>query len=84
MCRIRAFTRHYHAMHFALAQDLIAILPRIVAMINMHNPDLLIMDLPFMIPKIELEMLWGPLVYHDTSYIWFRRQVIALTNELKA
>ncbi|MDE8603694.1 LysR family transcriptional regulator [Marinomonas sp. RSW2] len=82
---IRVFTRSYHtAMHLALEQDLIATLPKKVAMINKKNPDLVILDPPFTIPKIELKMIWSPLLHHDASHIWFRRQVIDVANELKA
>ncbi|MGB7392729.1 LysR family transcriptional regulator [Marinomonas sp.] len=81
---IRVFTRSYHtAMHLALEQDLIATLPRKVAMINRNNPDLAIIEPPFAIPKIELKMIWSSLLHHDASHIWFRRQVIELANELK-
>ncbi|BDX03616.1 MAG: LysR family transcriptional regulator [Marinomonas sp.] len=82
---IRVFTRSYHtAMHLALEQDLIATLPKKVAMVNKKNPDLVILDPPFDIPKIELKMIWSPLLHHDASHIWFRRQVIDVANELKA
>ncbi|MEO9274030.1 LysR family transcriptional regulator [Marinomonas sp. 5E14-1] len=79
---IRVFTRSYHtAMHLALEQDLIATLPKKVAMINKKNPDFVILDPPFNIPKIELKMIWSPLLHHDASHIWFRRQVIDVANE---
>lgn len=82
---IRVFTRSYHtAMHLALEQDLIATLPKKVAMINKKNPDLVILDPPFDIPEIELKMIWSPLLHHDASHIWFRRQVIDVANELQA
>lgn len=82
---IRVFTRSYHtAMHLALEQDLIATLPKKVAMVNKKNPDLVILDPPFDIPQIELKMIWSPLLHHDASHIWFRRQVIAVANEIKA
>lgn len=82
---IRVFTRSYHtAMHLALEQDLIATLPRKVAMINKDNPNLAIVEPPFEIPQIELQMIWSPLLHHDASHIWFRRQVIDVANELKS
>lgn len=82
---IRVFTRSYHtAMHLALEQDLIATLPRKVALINRNNPDLVILEPPFAIPPIELKMIWSPLLHHDASHIWFRKQVIELANELKS
>ncbi|MDB4837274.1 LysR family transcriptional regulator [Marinomonas sp.] len=81
---IRVFTRSYHtAMHLALEQDLIATLPRKVAMINKDNPNLVIVEPPFDIPEIELQMIWSPLLHHDASHIWFRRQVIDVANEIK-
>ncbi len=82
---IRVFTRSYHtAMHLALEQDLIATLPKKVAMVNKKNPDLVILEPPFDIPKIELKMIWSPLLHHDASHIWFRRQVIDVANEFNA
>lgn len=82
---IRVFTRSYHtAMHLSLEQDLIATLPRKVAMVNRNNPDLVIVEPPFHIPDIELKMIWSPLLHHDASHIWFRKQVIQVANELQA
>ena len=82
---IRVFTRSYHtAMHLAHEQDLIATLPRKVAMVNKNNPDVVILEPPFTIPPIELKMIWSPLLHHDASHNWFRKQVIALANELQA
>ena len=69
-------------MHLALEQDLIATLPKKVAMKNKRDPDLVILDPPFNIPEIELKMIWSPLLHHDASHIWFRRQVIDVANEL--
>ncbi|MBJ7536745.1 LysR family transcriptional regulator [Marinomonas transparens] len=81
---IRVFTRSYHtAMHLALEQDLIATLPKKVAMVNSKNPDLVILEPPFDIPEIELKMIWSPLLHHDASHIWFRKQVIEVANEHK-
>ncbi|MGO3345229.1 MAG: LysR family transcriptional regulator [Marinomonas sp.] len=81
---IRVFTRSYHtAMHLALEQDLIATLPRKVAMINRNNPDLVILEPPFKISTIDLKMIWSSLLHHDASHIWFRRQVMEVANELK-
>ncbi|MEO9655670.1 LysR family transcriptional regulator [Marinomonas sp.] len=82
---IRVFTRSYHtAMHLSLEQDLISTLPRKVAMVNRNNPDLVIVEPPFHIPEIELKMIWSPLLHHDASHIWFRKQVIQVANELQA
>lgn len=81
---IRVFTRSYHtAMHLSLEQDLIATLPRKVAMINKNNPDLVILEPPFEIPLIELKMIWSPLLHHDASHIWFRQQVNELAKEFQ-
>ncbi|GAB3481191.1 LysR family transcriptional regulator [Marinomonas epiphytica] len=81
---IRVFTRSYHtAMHLALEQDLIATLPRKVAMVNSNNPELVIVEPPFHIPMIELKMIWSPLLHHDASHIWFRKQVIQVAEEFK-
>lgn len=82
---IRVFTRSYHtAMHLSQEKDLIATLPRKVAMVNKKNPDVIILEPPFTIPPIELKMIWSPLLHHDASHNWFRKQVIATANEVQS
>lgn len=82
---IRVFTRSYHtAMHLAHEQDLVATLPRKVAMVNKNNPEVIIVEPPFVIPPIELQMIWSPLLHHDSSHSWFRRQIIDAANELQS
>lgn len=82
---IRVFTRSYHtAMHLAHEQDLIATLPRKVAMVNKNNPNVVIHEPPFSIKPIELQMIWSPLLHHDASHSWFRRQIIDTSDELQS
>ncbi len=81
---IRVFTRSYHtAMHLAHEQDLIATLPRKVAMVNRKNPEVIILEPPFLIEPIELQMIWSPLLHHDASHNWFRKQIVDTANELQ-
>ncbi|MFT5163021.1 MAG: DNA-binding transcriptional LysR family regulator [Alteromonadaceae bacterium] len=74
---IKVFTRNYHvAMQFALDDDLIATLPAKAAQLHANDNNFKILPPPFDIPKIELKMIWSPLLHHDASHIWFRQRIV--------
>jgi DNA-binding transcriptional LysR family regulator len=80
---IASFTRNYHvAIHLAKAQNLIATLPTKVAKIYNDDPTLTIIEPPFAIPPIQLDMIWSPLLHRDASHIWLRQQITDVAKEL--
>ncbi|MGI5309211.1 LysR family transcriptional regulator [Rheinheimera sp. WS51] len=80
---ISVFTRNYHvAMHLSVGMDLIATLPTRAARLYENDPSMAIMDPPFVIPAIELKMIWSPLLHQDASHIWFRRLITEVAEEL--
>lgn len=80
---IRVFTRNYHvAMHLA-RQGLIATLPTRAAKLYQDDPELVMKKPPFVIPDLDLQMIWSPLLQHDAGHRWFR-QLIADTADFGA
>lgn len=77
---IKVFTRNYHvAMQFAYDGELIATLPRRAANLHINDPHLVILDPPFTIAPIQLQMIWSPLLHHDASHKWLRDVVNQVT-----
>lgn len=77
---IRVFTRNYHvAMHLA-RQGLMVTLPTQAASLYKDDDELTMREPPFAIPKLELTMIWSPLLQHDAGHRWFR-QLIADTAD---
>ncbi|TRW48050.1 LysR family transcriptional regulator [Aliidiomarina halalkaliphila] len=73
--RIKVFTRNYHvAMHLA-REGLIATLPTRAGKLYESSPDLVLREPPFPIPKIDLQMIWSPLLQHDEGHKWFRQLI---------
>lgn len=77
---IRVFTRNYHvAMHLA-RQGLIATLPTRAAKLYEADEQLVLKAPPFNIERLDLTMIWSPLLQHDAGHRWFR-QLVADTAE---
>jgi DNA-binding transcriptional LysR family regulator len=75
--RIRVFTRHYQvAALLARHPDLIATLPSQMAALFAGDSRLVERKPPFMIIPIELQMVWSPLLQHDSGHIWLRRLLV--------
>lgn len=82
--QIRVFTRHYQvAALLAQQPDLIATLPRQVALTQRDNPHLIMHTPPFPIVPIELKLAWSPLLHHDAGHSWMRQTIRALGNRIK-
>ncbi|WP_369601847.1 LysR family transcriptional regulator [Hahella sp. SMD15-11] len=74
--QISVFTRHYQvASLLAQQHDLIATLPTRAALLQRDNPELVIREVPFPIPEIELKMAWSPLLQHNPDHIWLRNLI---------
>lgn len=75
--RIRVFTRHYQvAALLARHPDLIATLPSHMAALFADDSRLVERKPPFMIIPIELQMVWSPLLQHDSGHIWLRKLLV--------
>lgn len=79
--RIRVFTRNYHvAMHLA-REGLVATLPTRAAKLYENHPELVLLEPPFDIPEIELQMIWSPLLQHDEGHRWFRQLIAEVAEQ---
>ena len=81
--RIRVFTRHYQAaMKLAEARDLVVTLPTRAANLVKENPEVVILDPPFEIPEIELQMAWSPLLQHNPAHHWLRGVIVEVAKDV--
>ncbi|MEM7209054.1 MAG: LysR family transcriptional regulator [Pseudomonadota bacterium] len=80
---ITVFTRHYQAaMLLAEESDLIVTLPSKAARLQIDNPMVVIKDPPFSIPSLELQMIWSPLLQHNSAHQWMRRLIVSVAQEI--
>ena len=81
--RIRVFTRHYQAaMTLAEQNDLIVTLPTRATWLKRDNPRVVVRDVPFAIPPLELKMAWSPLLQHNPAHRWVRQLVTHIARHL--
>lgn len=81
--RIRVFTRHYQAaMTLAEENDLIVTLPARATWLQRDNPRVVVRDVPFDIPALELKMAWSPLLQHNPAHRWVRQMITGIAREL--
>ena len=74
--RIRVFTRHYQAaMTLAEQNDLIVTLPTRATHLKRDNPRVVVRDVPFDMPAMELKMAWSPLLQHNPGHRWIRQLI---------
>ena len=67
--RIRVFTRHYQAaMTLAEQNDLIVTLPTRATWLKRDNPRVVVRQVPFAIPPLELKMAWSPLLHNNAPH----------------
>jgi DNA-binding transcriptional LysR family regulator len=45
---------------------------------------LAILPVPFEIPRIELHMVWSPLLHHNIAHKWFRNVIREVAQEIQA
>ena len=82
---ISVFTRHYQAaLQLAQHEDLIATVPSLAGRTVDGNRLLTILPPPFEIPRIELKMVWSPLVQHDPGHKWMRHLIKSVSQEIAA
>ncbi|WP_394205370.1 LysR family transcriptional regulator [Shewanella waksmanii] len=81
--RITVFTRHYQAACLlAEQQDLIATIPSKMARQHDNNPNVTILEPPFIIPPIALTMAWSPLLQHNPAHRWMRLLITQTADDL--
>ena len=80
---IALFTRHYQAaLRLGEQDDLIVTLPSMAAMQLASNPNVVILDPPFEIPRMRLKMVWSPLLQHDPGHRWIRQLIKTVSEEI--
>ncbi len=80
---IALFTRHYQAAsRLGEQDDLIVTLPSMAAMQLASNPNVVILDPPFEIPRMRLKMVWSPLLQHDPGHRWIRQLIKTVSEEI--
>ena len=81
--RIRVFTRHYQAaMTLAEQNDLIATLPTRATYLKRDNPRVVVRDVPFDMPAMELKMAWSPLLQHNPGHRWIRQLITQVARSI--
>jgi DNA-binding transcriptional LysR family regulator len=81
--QIRVFTRHYQIIPLLVRQtNLVATMPTRAALLYKDHPDLVIIEPPFSIPPIEINMVWSPILQHNLSHQWIRNTLISLANKM--
>jgi DNA-binding transcriptional LysR family regulator len=78
---ISVFTRHYQAALILGGQDnLIVTLPSKAAIQVSDDKRFAILEPPFDIPKMQLKMLWSPLLQHDPGHKWLRQTIKTVSD----
>lgn len=82
---IKIFTRHYQAaMLLAEQKNLVVTVPAKAALLHKNNPAVVTRTPPFVIPPMELQMAWSPLMHNNPDHRWLRRLIIDIATELSA
>jgi len=80
---ITVFTRHYQAALLLGEQDdLIVTIPSIAARTMSGNPNVVILEPPFKIPRMRLKMVWSPLLQRDPGHRWLRQVIKSVSEEI--
>jgi DNA-binding transcriptional LysR family regulator len=80
---ITVFTRHYQAALLLGEQDdLIVTIPSIAARTMSGNPNVVILEPPFEIPRMRLKMVWSPLLQRDPGHKWLRQVIKSVSEEI--
>ena len=80
---ITVFTRHYQAALLLGEQDdLIVTIPSIAARTMSGNPNVVILEPPFEIPRMRLKMVWSPLLQRDPGHKWLRQGIKSVSEEI--
>lgn len=81
--QISVFTRHYQIIPLLVKQtNLVATVPTRAALLYKDNPELAIIEPPFTISPIEVDMVWSPILHHNSAHKWIRQTLIDLANSM--
>ena len=82
---IAVFTRHYQAaILLAQQDDLIITLPTLAAQSVSESGRVVILEPPFEIPRMRLQMVWSPLLQHDPGHKWMRQLIKTVSEDFIA
>jgi len=82
---IAVFTRHYQAaILLAQQDDLIVTLPTLAAQSVSESGRVVILEPPFEIPRMRLQMVWSPLLQHDPGHKWMRQLIKTVSEDFIA
>lgn len=80
---ITIFTRHYQAALLLVRNDsLIVTLPSLTVRGMEGNSEIAILKPPFHIPKMQLKMVWSPLLQHDPGHSWMRHLIKQVSEHI--
>jgi DNA-binding transcriptional LysR family regulator len=83
--QIRVFTRHYQIIPLLVKQtDLVATVPTRAAFLYKNDAELVITPPPFTIPPLEINMVWSPILHHNSAHHWIRQTLVDLAESLTA
>ena len=81
---ISVFTRHYQAALLLAEQDnLIVTMPSMAAQMMRQDANVVILEPPFEIPRMRLEMIWSPLLQHDPGHRWLRQLIKSVSGKMQ-
>ena len=62
--------------------DLIVTLPARATRLQRDNPRVVVREVPFEVPPLELKMAWSPLLQHSPAHRWARQMITGVAREL--
>ncbi|MGH1487393.1 MAG: LysR family transcriptional regulator [Cellvibrionaceae bacterium] len=81
--QISVFTRHYQIIPLLVQQtNLVATMPTRAALAYKDHPGLAIIDPPFTINPIEINMVWSPILHHNSAHQWIRQTLVELAEKI--
>jgi DNA-binding transcriptional LysR family regulator len=80
---ISVFTRHYQIIPLLVQQtNLVATMPTRAALLYKNHPELVIIEPPFVIEPIEINMVWSPILHHNSAHQWIRQTLVELAEQI--
>ena len=69
-------------MTLAEQNDLIVTLPTRATHLKRDNPRVVVRDVPFEMPAMELKMAWSPLLQHNPGHRWIRQLITQVARSI--
>ena len=80
---IKVFTRHYQIIPLLVQQtNLVATMPTRAALVYQADPQLMIIEPPFVIPPVDINMVWSPILHHNSAHQWIRQTLVDLAENI--